>query len=397
MTAKNASRRPKGDGTIFEKNGRYIARVTYRDSDGITKRAQASGSTKQAAAAELKKLRDRIAAGKPLHDGVQPFGDFASDWITGSLSVSDRKPSTKALYSTLARKHIIRSTLGKTPCGKLRPGTVEKFIQELRARGLAESTVRQIYTVARAIADAAVRDGQMATNPFGQVKRPKVQKKEAEFLTADEVDRLLEAAAGSRYGLLFDFLSATALRRGEALALRWGDVNVAETPKEKPRIPAQSARIRGTLARIDGELVVGEPKTATSTRTIPLSDEALDVLRLIARRQKVDRLAAGTKWVDTGFVFTTEFGEPCDPRNALRALTRAAEKAGLPRVGLHTLRHSAATIMLNNGVPLAVVSKLLGHASIQVTVDIYGHEDEDATRQAFAALSAARQRARAIR
>lgn len=395
MTAKN-TRRPKGEGTLFEKDGRWLGRLTYDDpSTGLRRRAQVSGPTKKAAATELRKLRDKVEAGQPVRDGSQPFGQYAETWIETTLDVSDRKPSTKALYASLTRSHIIPSVAGKTACAKLRPTTVERLVKELRARGLSESTVRQVYTVARGIADAAVRDGELTTNPFGQVKRPKVTKKEAEFLSAGEVDRLLAAAEGSRYGLLFDFIMATALRRGEALALRWIDVNATESPKEKPRIPAQSALVRGTLSRLDGSLVVGSPKTDTSARTIWLAPDALDVLRRLRGRQARDKLAAGSKWVESGFVFTTEFGEPCDPRNALRALTTAAAKAGLPRVGVHTLRHSAATIMLNNGVPIAVVSKLLGHSSIQVTVDIYGHEDEGATRDAFAKLSEARASARA--
>lgn len=373
MTAKN-TRRPKGDGTLFEKDGRWIGRFTYDDPQtGLRKTSQVSGHNKKAASAELKKLREKVAAGQPTRDGTQLFGQYAESWIDLTLDISDRKPSTKALYAGLTRSHIIPAVIGKTPCAKLQPATVERFVKDLRARGLSESTVRQVYTVARAIGDSAVRDGQLTTNPFVQVKRPKVTKKEAEFLSAAEVDQLLAVAETSRYGLLFEFLMSTGLRRGEALALRWLDVNVTDKPKEKPRVPAQSALIKGTLSRIDGELVVGAPKTQTSVRTIPLSDDALDVLRRLKVRQAEDKLAAGTKWAESGFVFTTELGDPCDPRNALRALTVAAEKAGLPRVGLHTLRHSAATIMLNNGVPIAVVSKLLGHSSIQVTVDIYGH------------------------
>ncbi|MFT4010887.1 MAG: site-specific integrase [Nocardioidaceae bacterium] len=399
MAVKNtAARRPKGGGSIFQRaDGRWIGRTTYTDpKTGLTRRAQVSGETKKAVNDELKKLRDRIEAGKPIRDGAQPFGEYAVAWIDLTLKVSDRKPSTKALYAGLTRRHIVPSNLGKTPVGRLRARHVEQFVQDMRGRGLSESTVRQVYTVARAIAEAAVRDSAMSANPFSQVRRPKVTRREAEFLTAAEVDKLLEAAKGSRYALLFEFLVCTALRRGEALALRWLDVNMTAQPKERPRVPAESARIKGTLARVDGKLVVGPPKTESSVRTIPLSPDALDVLRRLRARQAADKLALGSKWVDSGFVFTTEFGEPCDPRNALRALVAAGERAGLPRIGLHTLRHSAATMMLNNGAALAVVSRLLGHSSIQVTVDIYGHEDEASARQALAVIGKARAASRSI-
>ncbi|NLT31012.1 MAG: tyrosine-type recombinase/integrase, partial [Propionibacterium sp.] len=106
-------------------------------------------------------------------------------------------------------------------------------------------------------------------------------------------------------------------------------------------------------------------------------------------RQAKERLAAGSQWHQTGFIFTTEFGEPSDPRNALRALKVAAAAIGHPDIGLHTLRHSAATVMLESGVPLKVVSEILGHFSVSITGDIYAHVSADVAREAVAALGAA--------
>jgi integrase len=113
------------------------------------------------------------------------------------------------------------------------------------------------------------------------------------------------------------------------------------------------------------------------------------VLKALKVRQAAERLRAGSVWTETGFVFTTELGEPCDPRNALRALKVAAEAAGLSGVGLHTLRHSAASVRLTNGVPLKVVSDLLGHSGISVTADVYGHVSPDVSRTAVDVLGAA--------
>jgi integrase len=140
---------------------------------------------------------------------------------------------------------------------------------------------------------------------------------------------------------------------------------------------------------VEGALVVTEPKTAKSRRTLPLSPAAVELLHAVRAAQAAERLRAGSAWHQTGYVFTTETGEPCDPRNALRALKIAAHKAGLPSVGLHTLRHSAASVMLTKGVPLKVVSKMLGHASIAITGDIYGHVSPDVSREAVTKLGAA--------
>ncbi len=135
--------------------------------------------------------------------------------------------------------------------------------------------------------------------------------------------------------------------------------------------------------------MVTKPKTDRSNRNIHMTPTTAALLKAIKVQQSRERLRAGSVWTETGFVFTTEHGEPCDPRNALRAFKVAAAKAGLASVGLHTLRHSAATAMLTNGVPLKVVSEILGHFSISITGDIYGHVTPEVSATAMESLSAA--------
>ncbi|MCW2764232.1 MAG: Phage integrase [Nocardioides sp.] len=146
-------------------------------------------------------------------------------------------------------------------------------------------------------------------------------------------------------------------------------------------------KIRGTLTREDGELVTTSTKTAKSRREVPITGRTAEILHQLRARQVAERDRAGSQWNETGYVFTTSFGEPCDPRNALRALKVAADQAGLPCIGLHTLRHSAASTMLANGVPLKVVSEIRGHSSISITGDIYGHVSPDISVSAMQVLS----------
>src|SRR5262249_47829466 len=157
---------------------------------------------------------------------------------------------------------------------------------------------------------AAVRDGRMVRNPFVVVRRPRIVPVEAKFLEPTQIHALLKGSSDSRYRLLFEFLVHTGMRRGEALALNWADVD----------LDAKLVRIRGTLTRIDGELMVLEPKSAKSRRTIPLSDPAADVLLRVRDRTTLERSQAAQLWIDSGHVFVTDIGELCDPRNALRAL-----------------------------------------------------------------------------
>jgi integrase len=280
------------------------------------------------------------------------------------------------MYAGVAKTHILSSSLAGVTLDRVRPSHVEGWLVELRRRGLAESTIRSAYTILRAVLDTAVRDGALAANPAAAIRRPRVTAKEAPHLTPVQVAELLVAADGSRYAPLFALLAHTGLRRGEALALQWSDVDLAKGV----------LRVRGTMSRIDGALTVTEPKTAKSKRFVPISEPAGRLLRRIQAAQAQEQRLAGSSWRRTGFVFTTEFGEPCDPRNALRALRAAAAKAGLPPAGLHTLRHSAASVMLTRGVPLKVVSDILGHSSIAITGDIYGHVSPDIARQAMETL-----------
>ncbi|MDQ6688816.1 MAG: site-specific integrase [Actinomycetota bacterium] len=337
------------------------------------------GKTTTEAREKGNEVRDRLRAQLPAKDRRVTVAVFTTDWIDSTLAASDRKATTKAMYSAVAKKHIVGATIGARSLDKLKPSHVEAWKVELQKRGLSESTIRSAYTILRAILDTAVRDDALAKNPASSVARPKVTRKEAAYLTTTQVRTLLAKAETSRYGVLFELLVNTGLRRGEALALTWSDADF-----EKKLI-----RVRGTLARMDGELVVTEPKTEKSRRAIHLSPASERVLKVVRLRQKGERLKAGSAWVQTNHIFTTETGAPCDPRNALRALKLAAGNAELPGIGLHTLRHSAATLMIENGVPLKVVSEILGHFSVSITGDIYGHVSPDVSAQAMDALSAA--------
>ena len=156
------------------------------------------------------------------------------------------------------------------------------------------------------------------------------------------------------------------------------------SPRQAGRGLAQGAR---NIGRENGDLVTTSTKTAKSRREVPITDRTAAILQQLRARQTAERDRAGSQWTETGYVFTTAFGEPCDPRNALRALKVAAEEAGLPSMGLHTLRHSAASTMLANGVPLKVVSEIMGHSSVSITGDIYGHVSPDISVAAMQVLS----------
>jgi integrase len=204
------------------------------------------------------------------------------------------------------------------------------------------------------------------------VKRPGIERREAKHLDDADVTAVLRAAEASRYHPVLVLIAATGLRKGEALALRWDRVD----------LDAGTVRVAATIARINHKLVISEPKTDRSRRTVPLPAAVVTMLRKHRTEQKAERLRAGNQWTDSGLVFTTEFGTPVDPRNLLRVIEAAAKSASVGGVGVHTLRHSAAVGWLESGVHIKAVADLLGHSSISITGDVYGHTSDDTARSA---------------
>ena len=388
------SKNANGEGSIYKRtrDGKvigYAGALSYLDESGRTKRHTVYGRTRAEVRDKLKAARDRLDAGAPVKDASRTVGEWMRQWRETTLAVSDRKESTRDLYANLSRRHLEAGAISTTRLDRLKPSDVEALVLAKRAetkvrdgetvRALSDSTIRQVYTVLRAGLDGAVRDGLLAANPCAKVKRPGVARQEAKHLPSGDVQKVLEAAKVSRYFPALVLIASTGLRKGEALGLSW----------ERVDLEAGSLVVRATLGRIGNRLVISEPKTERSRRTVPLSPAVVALLRKHKVSQSEERLRAGDQWQDSGLVFTTEFGGPVDPRNLLRVLEVAATQAGVEKVGVHTLRHSAATAWLEAGVHIKAVADLLGHSSVAITGDIYGHASDDTARSAVAGLSEA--------
>lgn len=163
--------------------------------------------------------------------------------------------------------------------------------------------------------------------------------------------------------MLFTVALTLGLRRGEALGLRWSDISFED----------RTLRVNHSLQRIQGKLVLSEPKTKTSRRVLDLPDLLIAKLREHRTRQLAEKLAAGPHWTATEFVFTTRIGTPVNPRNVKRRLDPLLKNANLPHYRVHDLRHFCASLLLAQGVPLKVASDILGHSRISITADLYAH------------------------
>ncbi|MEV4990201.1 tyrosine-type recombinase/integrase [Pseudarthrobacter sp. LMD1-1-1.1] len=389
------SKRANGEGSIYkrESDGRYVGALTYPHPEtGKSCRKVFYGKTRADVRTKMREASDRLEEGQPVADSKATVAQWLTHWTATTLAASHRKESTRSLYRTLATKHVMPEPFGALKLDRLKPSDVEALVLNLRSRtkqvpadgggleevrALSDSTIRTTYTVLRSALDGAVRDGLLARNPAAMIRRPGVKRTEAKHLSPTEVRSLLRAAQSSRYHSALLLIAATGIRRGECLALRWADIDH----------DAGVLRIRGTLSRSGGRLVVTEPKSERSRRLLPLTPVTAALLTAHRKAQVTERLHAGSEWTDTGFVFTTETGQPVDPRNLYRVAQSAAKRTGLDGIGIHSLRHSAATAMLEAGVNIKAVSDLLGHSSVSITGDIYGHTSDESARAAVTRLS----------
>jgi integrase len=196
-------------------------------------------------------------------------------------------------------------------------------------------------------------------------------------LSPDDVRELLQTATEDRYEALYVLAVSTGLRQGELLALRWQDID----------LEARTLQVRQTLHRTRGEYVFSQPKTAKSRRLVILATAAVSALRRRRVLQAEDRLQIGAIWQDYDLVFTNEIGGPIDAGNLrTRSFQHLLQRAGLPRVRFHDLRHTAATLMLGRGIHPKVVSEMLGHSQIAITLDLYSHVTPTMQREAAQAM-----------
>lgn len=352
-----------GTGSVFQRaDGLWVGTIRFVDVDGSRHRKTVYGSTKSAAESKLEEVRRFIADAVPVVQSRDAVGPLVSWWATSTLPVSHRRPSTVQTYQTIVRT-VILPGIGATRLDELTPSAIDVWTGRLLDEGRSPASIRKALDILGLALDVAVRDGKIRTNPVREASKPRIPRTEVDFYTSDQIGALLRAAEGYRLEPLLRLAVFTGLRRGEALALRWRDVDAE----------AGTLRVTGTLGRVRGRLVRQEPKTNSGTRVVPLVGDALQALDDARALQALDQEASEYWRNDAGFVFTTESGEPVDPSNLGRWFARVRKRAGISTGSWHTLRHSAASRLLRNGTPILVVSRLLGHAKVQITLDLYGH------------------------
>jgi integrase len=313
-----------------------------------------------------KHAQERLRAALTAADnGIRPVRDrstvagYLDEWVASVAALV--RPRTAESYASTVRLYL-KPNLGTIPLAKLQPEDIGRMVARLAARGdLSPTTIRYAYTVLRIALGEALRSKRVVRNVALEVRAPRASTAERTPLTLDQVGAFLRSTRGDRLEALYMTAIGLGLRQGELLALRWSDVS----------LDAGTVTVRHTRNVRTGELA--EPKTERSRRTLRLGAELRAALREHRRRQVEERLAAGTRWHDEGYVFAAPNGRSLDANNVRHRFQAALTAAGLPRQRFHDLRHCSATLRLEMGEELAVVSRILGHASLATTADIYGH------------------------
>lgn len=364
------SRRSHGEGSVYRRgDGRWVAAIDLGSHTGRRQRKTRTAGTKREALGCLQELRQAQRSGSLImEDARTTVAAYLGRWLQ-SVEASIR-PRTWVRYEELVRLHIVPE-LGAVRLNRLTPMDIQVFHRNRLASGCAPRSVLHMHRVLHTALEQAVRWDMLARNPARYAEPPRVPRTAMRVLNAEEAQRLLSAAEGGRLEALFALALGTGARQGELLALRWRDVDFAN----------RRITINATLGvGRDGRLTLSEPKTPASRRTVRVPDFAVEVLRRHRASQNEERLSLGEAWHDPDLVFATGRGTQMAAsdlnKRHWRPLVEKAElgpKPGEQRLRFHDLRHTFATLSLQAGVNVKVISAALGHSNTAITLDTYSH------------------------
>ena len=309
-----------------------------------------------------------IESGVGVAPAKQTVGEYFEKWLAGMRG--QVRPGTFQSYETIVKRHVIPH-LGAKRLQNLTAEDVKAWYATIaaptedRPKGLAPKTVRNARVVMRKALGDAVVSGTLIRNPAALAKPLALRKVPMKTWTGEEVGAFLDFTAGDRMAAAWVLAAMTGMRRGEVLGLRWEDVDL-----ERGR-----ASVQQTLVSVAYKVQLSEPKTKAGKRSVPLEGRTVAALRSWRARQAAERLEWGPAWDDQGrgLVFTREDGEWVHPDRFTQMFDLAVKRSGLRRIRLHDVRHTFASLALQAGVSPKVVSEILGHANIGITLDTYSH------------------------
>ena len=338
-------------------------------------------ATKAEASAALTNVLQCERAGVSIDD-TETVADYLRRWFEAKAPT--RKPNTVNRYRAYLDNDLIPA-FGAIRLERLTHEQVAQFIRRELDAGRGLVTLRRCITTLSTALNDARRAHRLDHNAARYAQIPRRPRKELTCWSTAEASAFLRHchAAGETLADLYELMIGTGMRKGEVLGLHWADVD----------LDARRLFVRWTLVAVDNSRTMfNAPKTKGSQAWIALSSRAVDALKRQRRQQRGQQLAAA-QYDDLDLVFPRADGQPMRPQYLLNHFRRATADAGVPDLRVHDLRHVAATVMLTNGVPMAVVSKTLRHKNVATTIDLYGHLTPDAAVDGVTAAAAALDRA----
>ena len=370
-------KRGNGEGSISRrKGGGWMAQYTLYTADG-RKRKTLYGKTRAEVAAKLAKSLSDREGGINFDVGNLTVENYLNRWLTDSVKDTVRQ-RTWERYEQIARVHI-KPALGRLKLKALTPTHARSLYREKLDTGLAPRTVQYIHTTLHKALKDAVADGLVPRNVTEGIKAPRPKKKEVNALSADQASAFLSTARGDRFEALYVVAVHCGLREGELLGLRWADVD----------LDGGTLAVRRTLSETKTGHIFETPKNGKG-RNVRLTGGAVKALKHHRATQNEYRIKVGSLWQDQGLVFPSHKGTTMNAKNlTARSFKPLLQRAGLPNIRLHDLRHTCATLLLAKGVHPKFVQELLGHATISITLDTYSHVLPGMGNQTVAAMEEA--------
>ena len=315
---------------------------------------------REAERARTEKLAE-IDKGTVVDRSRQTVAELLRYWLE-TYARHHVRPGTLEGYEYTINGHIIPA-LGTVPVQRLTAQQLQQFYSDKLTAGCSPRTVQLCHLRLKQALRMAVEMGLVARNVADVVRSPRVEQREMRTWSAAQAQQFLAVAAQSSYGPIWMLLLATGMRRGEALGLRWQDVDVEQ----------RVVHVRQTVTVVRGAPHVGPPKSKSSRRAVPVPAQVMAALREHRARQNAQRLSLGALWQDNDLVFATAVGTPINPNNLTRDYDRWVKRAGVPRIRIHDQRHTHVTLALAAGANIKAVSQRVGHAKTSITMDLYAH------------------------
>ncbi len=349
-------RRGNLEGSIQQRpNGRWRVQVSIQG-----KRLSFSAKTRSECQQWLKNTLKQIDAGLTFAGAQQTLLEYLEGWLVSIKSTI--RPHTWSQYSSGVYFHIA-PVLGKITLMDLQADKIQQFYDCKLKSGSGKRTVEILHSILHKALEQAVKMGIIGRNPTDATNPPRPSEKEMKFLDESQVSQLLLTAKGDRDEALYYLAIATGLRESELLGLQWGDLDWQKQTLKVQRQAKREGRDEGYFAPL---------KTRAGRRTLVLGKKMIERLREHYDRQCYE-IRLEKNWKNLDLIFPSTTGTPQNQANLYRRFIDLVERAGLPRIRFHDLRHAAASLMLNHGVPVIIVSRRLGHSKVSITLDIYGH------------------------